>query len=336
MTIRPQLYFDPADEDAAALADHVEQQARARGLTEVRRVPMMALVCERPLPNLPAPLGPSETGLDISHWNNNERVIDFGKVKAAGHRFVWLKRTQGTTFTDPLGAANFAAAAAAGGLWIGNYHFFDWRASGTAQSDYFSLACGEALGNFPEMVDVELEDADSADPSRVDKARAEGNLRALLAGCEGRFLRKPVIYTSRRYWADMFDSVRVADLVRGYKFLVADWTPPLDALPAGLAWAHFWQKRKDYTIPGLAGVFDLDEYRGDAPPPTARHEMRDKNNQAVLNLFWKAFGSWSQLSRAIPDWAATLGGARLAPYTGPAIEDFDLTPAEKAALIAAL
>ena len=249
-----------AARDAWLAAVHAEGWTQ-RGEDVVRS--MRTIWMHKPLPNLPAPLGPSESGVDFSHWNNGQQVIDFAKVRAAGHRFGWGKRSQGRNFTDPNGAANFNAAR--GKLdHIGNYHFFEWRQDGTEQANFFSLTCGEALGNLPELIDVELERWDI--PANVVKSVAEANLRACLARCEIQFSRRPMIYTSAHYWRSMFDTNRVADIARDYKFLVADWTGPLD-LPAGVAWAHFHQKSATHQIPGLAGDWDLDEYRGDPPPP---------------------------------------------------------------------
>lgn len=75
-----------------------------------------------------------------------------------------------------------------------------------------------------------------------------------------------------------------------------------------------------------------------------KHTMRDKRNQDVLNIFGRAFGTsyWAVVVRAgLSNAAGTTGIAsspeiRQALYTGPAVEDMALTPAEKDSLIAAL
>lgn len=277
----PRSFAYYADDDSyAAAALAWRESERSRGFTEeqVSERTVTIITLRRPLPSLPAPLGPSETGIDWSHWNNGGNVIDFSKVRAAGHRYGWGKRTQGTAHVDRLGLANFNAAR--GVLdWIGNYHFLTWRDDGRAQAEHFSRTCGEAIGNLTELVDVEL--LPGEDVAAVNKTLAESNLRAFLARCEELFSRKPIIYTSKHYWQTMFDTARVADIARGYKFLVADWTPPLD-LPAGVPWAHFHQKRADYVIPGLAGTWDLDEYRGD-PPANWWEAMTPPYNLAVPN-----------------------------------------------------
>lgn len=306
-------YWDPPDPLDAAIIAAFLAAGTAAGMTlrtDAATTGTWKTITLMKPPTQMNPLGPSESGIDFSHHNNGGKVIDFAKVRAAGHRFGWGKRSQGVNFTDPLGKQNFAAAV--GQLdWIGNYHFFEWRQNGKDQADFFSLTCGEALGNLPELIDVELEPWDR--PENVVKATAEANLRACLAQSEARFGRKPFIYTSRHYWTTMFDTARVADIARGYKFLVADWSAPLD-LPIGLAWALFHQKSSTHQIPGLVGNWDLDEYRGDPPPfpstPLYRARarvalnLRDRDGNVIPNAAVPAgaeIGVWQELALIGPN-----------------------------------
>jgi GH25 family lysozyme M1 (1,4-beta-N-acetylmuramidase) len=332
-------FWEPIDAEDLAMLQALIASSTAKGRTErvdvVREGTWHVVTLSKPIavPVPVLPLGPSETGIDVSRWNNSQTVIDFAKVKAAGHRFVFIKRTQGTGWVDPLGLGNFNAARPHMDF-ISNYHFFEWRVDGAAQAEHFSRTCGEAVGNLAELVDVELQP--NEDPAAVNKALAETNLRAFLVRCEQLFGRRPLIYTSRHYWMSMFDTGRVADIGAGYKYLIADWTPPLD-LPPGIAWAHFHQKRSDYTIPGLAGPFDLDEYRGDPPPPSALHPLTHLTNQQVINLFSRAFGAVyiDKIVAALDE--TTVFQSRLTLFTGPPIEQLPaLTDAEKAQLVAAL
>jgi GH25 family lysozyme M1 (1,4-beta-N-acetylmuramidase) len=335
-------YYRPDDPVGKAAAEASLGAYIAAGWTAVD-APVtetwVRLTVRKPIPALPGPLGPSETGLDISHWNNNDTALtraQFALIRAAGHRFVWIKRTQGTTFVDKHGVANFDAAF--GTIdWIGGYHFFEWDQNGAEQADHFSRTMGEALGNFPELIDVELESGVVV----TDKLLAEANLRACLARCEERFLRKPVIYTNRNYWEAMFVPARVADLLTKYRFLIADWDGPLDQQPAGLPWVHFRQKSKAYQIPGIAGTFDLDEYRGDPPPtpPTVKHTFDGMSNQQVINVFQRAHNSLDPLNRTglLGVMVGPGGVNRNLRYAGPALEDMrSLTAAEIAAVVNAL
>ena len=338
-------YWEPISPHDQAMLAAFLAAANAEGLTErtdeIVTTPWHVVRLAKPappIPTVPLPLGPSNTGLDLSHWNDNDTplsVAQFELIKAAGHKFVWIKRTQGTGFIDPHGQANFTAAMAAGNLWIGTMHFFEWNQDGTEQAAHHSLTVGEAVGNFPELLDVELE----AGVVVTDKLLAETNLRKALAEFERRFLRKPVIYTNRNYWEKMFIPARVLDILQTYKFLIADWDGPLDQAPLGLPWVHFRQKSATYTIPGIAGHIDLDEYLGDPPPPGSLHTMADKTNQQVINLFAATVGL-PVMDVAIPGWATSMVGAggvfRPLPYIGPAVEAMPITQAQKNALLAAL
>jgi lysozyme len=57
--------------------------------------------------------------LDLS---NNNGAVDFHRIYQAGHRRVYLKRSEGTSFTDRL-FPGFRSAAHAAGLKTGAYHF---------------------------------------------------------------------------------------------------------------------------------------------------------------------------------------------------------------------
>lgn len=334
-------FWEPIIPYDLALLEAFLAANRAEGLTArtdaTRAGTWHSVTVSKPLPTVPPTLGPSNTGLDLSHWNNNDTaltVAQFNLIKAAGHVFVWIKRTQGLTFVDKHGLANFTAASQAGGLWIGSMHFFEWDKDGTEQIDHLSRTVGESVGNLWELLDVELEDGDVV----TDKLLAEANLRKALARSEERFMRKPVIYTNANYWGRMFVASRVQDILQNYMFLIADWDGPLDQAPPGLPWVHFRQKSATYTIAGITGPIDLDEYRGlppVGPPPPPEHTMRDKTHQSVLNAFGRAFGSvyWEVIVRA---GLAGIASNRLAFYSGPSVEALPLTADEKGRLIAAL
>jgi lysozyme len=59
------------------------------------------------------------TVLDVSNWNAE---VDFERVRAAGIAAVYLKASEGRSFSDRSFAARRAAARAAG-LHVGAYHF---------------------------------------------------------------------------------------------------------------------------------------------------------------------------------------------------------------------
>src|SRR5277367_3088008 len=63
--------------------------------------------------------GPVVKGVDVSHYDG---AIDWGKVKAAGIDFAFMKATESTDFIDPEFAANWKFAAS-NNVIRGAYHF---------------------------------------------------------------------------------------------------------------------------------------------------------------------------------------------------------------------
>ena len=59
-------------------------------------------------------------GIDVSYWNAG---IHWPKVRATGQRFVFIKSTEGDSYSDPTFDDNWLGAKSAG-LLRGAYHFF--------------------------------------------------------------------------------------------------------------------------------------------------------------------------------------------------------------------
>lgn len=58
-------------------------------------------------------------GIDIASYQQN---VDFQKVKNSGIEIVYIKATEGITYTNPLLELQYSGAMAAG-LKIGFYHY---------------------------------------------------------------------------------------------------------------------------------------------------------------------------------------------------------------------
>ena len=75
----------------------------------------------------------SVTGIDVSAWQPR---IDWPQVAAAGHRFAYLKLTEGETYRSPTYEAQWSGAQDAG-LAVGPYHFAEPDASALDDADRF-------------------------------------------------------------------------------------------------------------------------------------------------------------------------------------------------------
>lgn len=96
-------------------------------------------------------------GIDVSRYQGN---IDWAKVKASGMTFVFIKATEGQTYTDPNYQKNVIGALAAG-LMVGTYHFF--RATSTdgakAEAAHYANTLNKVGGakalQLPPVMDYE-------------------------------------------------------------------------------------------------------------------------------------------------------------------------------------
>jgi lysozyme len=193
-------------------------------------------------------------GLDLSHW---DAPVFFDRLRKAGHRFVYLKATQGTTFIDPTYRSR-AAAAIRNGIRVGAYHYFDYRKDGRAQADYFVRvvrARGGFLAHLRPVVDVEC----LTPMGRPNQARARTNLRAFITEIRARLGVRPIIYTSIFEWNTVTGGSRTfGDCL----LWSAEWaqTAPLRFPPGWSRWT-FWQVGPG-PVAGLAGTHDADVFRG--------------------------------------------------------------------------
>ncbi|MCB2358599.1 GH25 family lysozyme [Clostridium estertheticum] len=90
-------------------------------------------------------------GIDISSYQPN---VDFEKVKNSGIEIVYIKATEGITYTNPLLKSQYAGAKAAG-LKIGFYHYL--RANDPILEAKFFLSVIKGLSSdCKHAIDVEV------------------------------------------------------------------------------------------------------------------------------------------------------------------------------------
>ena len=164
-------------------------------------------------------------GLDVSHWN----APVLADWTSRGYKFVWLKCTEATGFTDSKFIAHYAAAST---FKRGPYHFFRNAANPEDQAAYFRATAGERLGELPPMVDLE-------DTASVKLGELPARALRCLKEVERLFGKKPVIYSAAWWWNPWMGNVAWAN---DYPLWVANYTTaaaPL--LPVGWASWQIWQ-----------------------------------------------------------------------------------------------
>ena len=96
----------------------------------------------------------TQTGIDVSHHQGS---IDWTKVAAAGIDFVYVKATEGATYTDPRFHYNMKNAIGVG-LKVGAYHYFRMTSGAREQFENFRKAVKGYKFALVPMIDVETSD----------------------------------------------------------------------------------------------------------------------------------------------------------------------------------
>lgn len=194
----------------------------------------------------PPSTAPTTRGIDASH---HQGVIDWPRVADAGIEFAYLKATEGSSFTDPRFADNWAAARAAG-IRPGGYHYYTLCSPPEAQADHFLATLGavETLESLPPVVDLEL--IGNCDPP-PPRDRLRDQVQTFIDRVEEATGRKVVVYFHPDFEAH-YDLVEAFDR-RLWVRRVGDRPPPGD-------W-FLWQRNDQATVAGIEGPVDLNLMR---------------------------------------------------------------------------
>lgn len=92
-------------------------------------------------------------GIDVSHWQGQ---IDWGKVKASGIQFAFIKATEGKNYTDPRFFEN-AREARAAGIKVGFYHYATPSSPSDSEQEanWFLSVVGTLPHDLPYAYDLE-------------------------------------------------------------------------------------------------------------------------------------------------------------------------------------
>ena len=203
------------------------------------------------------------TGIDVSHWQSSP---NFPALVAAGHKFCWIKVSEGPAWLDPKYVAHRLAARSAG-LVTGPYHYFRAAWGGATQAQhFFDNAYNDTL---PPAIDVE-----AINNTGFTKDVFKTRLRECLLKTEELFGRKPIIYTSKSKWELL---VGLAGWESEYDLWVAHYTSAANPLlPNGWAAWQVWQ----YTSIPLDTDRMQDAYWDALVPPADIVTLRIKRETA--------------------------------------------------------
>ncbi|KRN28322.1 glycosyl hydrolases 25 family protein [Lactobacillus selangorensis] len=109
-----------------------------------------------------------ELGLSLTQADGYQ---DFQQLQQEGVKFVYLKASQGSDYTDDNFAGNYDRAVGTN-MYVGVYHYFSFDTSAAKQAQNFEAAVGEQVGNLPLMVHLEYYGPYRNEPPKTKAARA--------------------------------------------------------------------------------------------------------------------------------------------------------------------
>ena len=252
-------------------------------------------------------------GIDVSH---HQTQIDWQKVKAGGYEFVFLKATEGGTYTDPDFARRRAECHAAN-LPVGFYHFFRPKGPIQAQIDNFVNVVGRLQpGELRPVCDLEV-----AGEWKGIEARAQwegiilqDRIKMVVKWCEAVEAAcglPPLIYLSPSFANEILGNA--PELARWSLWLANYAAVP--TVPAPWTSWTFWQYSESGRIDGIpANDVDLNWFAGTredlrqyqvpllpeppAPPPCKNETISPMQwlvNAGIVSLLFSGLCLWPGL-----------------------------------------
>ncbi|HET9137802.1 lysozyme [Actinophytocola sp.] len=175
-------------------------------------------------------------GIDVSGWQGN---VDWPAQWNAGRRFVWVKATESTTYTNPYFNQQYIGSYNQGFI-RGAYHFATPNtSSGAAQANYFSAHGGgwSADGKtLPGALDMEYNPY-GATCYGLSKAAMTQWILDFSNTYRARWSKFPAIYTSTSWWSQCVSG----DFSSTNPLWVARYSSTVGALPCCWGFYTVWQ-----------------------------------------------------------------------------------------------
>ena len=126
-------------------------------------------------------------GIDVARYQGD---IDWQTVSKEKILFVYIKATEGKTYTDPKFHQNIEGAQKSG-LKVGAYHFFRMTSGAREQFNHFYSQLGKYKLDLIPMIDVEKDDG-------KPKSQLQDSLDVFINLVKQKHGKKPMIYGTQR------------------------------------------------------------------------------------------------------------------------------------------
>lgn len=190
-------------------------------------------------------------GIDVSH---HQGKIDWDKVPDSV-QFVYVKCTEGKTYSDPMYRYNVWQARRHG-FEVGSYHFFRMTSGAQDQFSHFLSRIDTANQTLVPMVDVEVNDG-------ADYCVLQDSLYVFVKLVEDHFGVKPMIYCPQRLYARYFgpDKASMA-FWGGYPMYLARYRPGAPIM-RGVHQYTIWQYSERGKVEGIEKHVDKARFHPD-------------------------------------------------------------------------
>jgi lysozyme len=188
------------------------------------------------------------SGLDVSDDQPN---TNWQSVHSAGKSFALVKATEGTTFTNPDFATDWAALKTVG-MIRGAYHYFHPSLDPLSQANYYLSKIGTlSAGDLPPMFDWEETDGLSASAQIAAAV-------VWLTRVESVTGKTPMIYVDPSFWNALGNPIEFAS----YPLFIANYEVACPQIPPPWSTFTFWQQGSGHVAGVQTNAVDLDLFNG--------------------------------------------------------------------------
>lgn len=186
------------------------------------------------------------SGIDVSHYQGK---VDWAQVVQDDIHFVYLKATDGITYTDPTFHAN-QKFLIRNTTPYGAYHFFEPNDNGVKQAENFLAQVKVHKNMLPPVLDVEIS-------RNIEKKLLQKRVRQWLETVEAKIGCKPIIYSYSSFYEKY-----LGDSFQDYHFWLADYAKK-PQLPSSIKQWLFWQHSQRGRVDGVQVMVDKNWFKGD-------------------------------------------------------------------------
>ncbi len=200
-----------------------------------------------------------EKGIDVSHWQG---IIDWQKVADDGIQHVFIKMSEGETYTDIKFYDNWHAAKSAG-LKVNVYHYF--KALETSKNQLVNINRNLSLVEFDPSTNLLAIDVEQRGNEKASKDEMTDQLQELLDSIKRDIPLDgyPILYCSPAYWDSAINWEKYDFGI--HPLWIANWNVEKPQIPqtwqkSELTWS-WWQYSSKGKVNGINGPVDLDWIR---------------------------------------------------------------------------